>query len=81
MSLFSICKNFYLVLKRRTTKLFEYFNKLSFLGIPIMNVDPFEPLYLDRVSVSKGAGPVTLAGSFYNLTVVGPSNATPTYTE
>lgn len=46
-----------------------------------MNVDPFEPLHLDRVSVSKGSGPVTLAGSFYNLTVMGPSNATPTYTE
>lgn len=46
-----------------------------------MNVDPFEPLYLDRVSVSKGSGPVTLAGSFYDLVVAGPSNATPTYTE
>ncbi|KAF5285653.1 hypothetical protein FQR65_LT13083 [Abscondita terminalis] len=49
-------------------------------GIPEANISPFEPLYLDTVSVSKGAGPITLAGSFINLTVVGPSNATPTFT-
>lgn len=50
------------------------------VGIPEINVDPFEPLPLDSVSVSKGAGPVTLAGSLYDITAVGPSNATPTYT-
>uniref|UniRef100_A0A1Y1KR62 Hemolymph juvenile hormone binding protein n=1 Tax=Photinus pyralis TaxID=7054 RepID=A0A1Y1KR62_PHOPY len=49
-------------------------------GIPQANISPFEPLYLDSVSVSKGSGPITLAGSFINLTVVGPSNATPTFT-
>ncbi|KAK5645852.1 hypothetical protein RI129_004316 [Pyrocoelia pectoralis] len=49
-------------------------------GIPEANISPFEPLYLDSVSVSKGSGPITLTGSFINLTVVGPSNATPTFT-
>lgn len=46
-----------------------------------MNVDPFEPLPLDSVSVTKGIGPVTLTGSLYDMIVVGPSNATATYTE
>jgi len=50
-------------------------------GIPEINVDPFEPLKLDKVSVTKGAGAVILTGSFYNLTVVGPSNSFPTYTD
>ncbi|KAK4879324.1 hypothetical protein RN001_007470 [Aquatica leii] len=57
----------------------EMFPELA-KGIPEVNISPFEPLYLDTVSVSKGAGPITLAGSFINLTVVGPSNATPTFT-
>lgn len=50
-----------------------------FVGIPEVNIDPFEPLYIEKVSVSKGSGPITLAGSFINLTIVGPSNATPTF--
>ncbi|KAJ3654881.1 hypothetical protein Zmor_014034 [Zophobas morio] len=50
-------------------------------GIPEMNVDPFEPLPLDKVTVSKGAGPITLTGGLFNLVVAGPSNSTPTYTE
>ncbi|GJQ84888.1 hypothetical protein Trydic_g504 [Trypoxylus dichotomus] len=50
------------------------------VGIPEINVEGFEPLYLDRMSVSKDAGPVTLSGSFTNITVAGPSNSTPTYT-
>lgn len=56
-------------------------HNLMFLGIPEINVDPFEPLDLDEVSISKGSGPITLAGGLYNLTVHGPSNATPTFTE
>ncbi|KAI4465886.1 hypothetical protein MML48_3g00015609 [Holotrichia oblita] len=50
------------------------------VGIPEINVEGFEPLYLDRMTLSKVAGPVTLTGSFSNITVVGPSNSTPTYT-
>ncbi|KAK9686881.1 hemolymph juvenile hormone binding protein (JHBP) [Popillia japonica] len=50
------------------------------VGIPEINVEGFEPLYLDRMTLSKAAGPVTLTGSFSNITVVGPSNSTPTYT-
>ncbi|XP_025834607.1 uncharacterized protein LOC108734142, partial [Agrilus planipennis] len=50
-------------------------------GIPEVKIQRFEPLHLDRVSVSKGSGPIVLAGSLYNLTVFGPSNATPTYNE
>lgn len=44
-----------------------------------MNIERFEPLLLDKVSISKGTGPVTLAGSLTNLTVKGPSKAVPTY--
>ncbi|RZB45738.1 JHBP domain containing protein, partial [Asbolus verrucosus] len=49
--------------------------------IPEMNVDAFEPLLLDKVSVSKGSGAITLTGGLFNLIVAGPSNSTPTYTE
>lgn len=48
-------------------------------GIPEINVDRFEPLYLPRLSLSKGHGPVTLSGNFYNILAHGPSNATTTY--
>ncbi|KAF5299977.1 hypothetical protein FQA39_LY11350 [Lamprigera yunnana] len=58
---------------------FDMFPELA-KGIPEARISPFEPLYLDTISVSKGSGPITLAGSFINLTVVGPSNATPTFT-
>ncbi|GLV39172.1 uncharacterized protein CBL_06223 [Carabus blaptoides fortunei] len=50
-------------------------------GIPEINVEPFEPLHLDRVAVSKGSGAVTLAGSLSNMTVRGPSKAIPTYSD
>lgn len=58
-----------------------WFSKcLLFSGIPEINVERFEPLLLDKVSISKGTGPVTLAGILTNLTVAGPSKAVPTYT-
>ncbi|XP_044743565.1 protein takeout-like [Chrysoperla carnea] len=50
-------------------------------GIPELDITPYEPLYLKRVSVSKGAGAVTLSGSLYNMTVRGPSQAIPTYSD
>jgi len=51
---------------------------IGFSGIPEINVDPFEPLYLPRLSLSKGHGPVTVSGNFYNILVHGPSNASAT---
>jgi hypothetical protein len=51
---------------------------IDFSGIPEINVDHFEPLYLPRLSLSKGHGPVTVSGNFYNILVHGPSNATAT---
>jgi hypothetical protein len=51
---------------------------IGFSGIPEINVDRFEPLYLPRLSLSKGYGPVTITGNFYNILVHGPSNATAT---
>jgi hypothetical protein len=47
-------------------------------GIPEINVDRFEPLYLAHLSLSKGHGPVTISGSFSNVLAHGPSNATAT---
>jgi hypothetical protein len=47
-------------------------------GIPEINVDRFEPLYLAHLSLSKGHGPVTISGSFSNVLAHGPSNATVT---
>lgn len=45
-------------------------------GIPEMGVQHFEPLLIDAVHVSKGGGSLTLAGSFKNLVIKGPSNTT-----
>jgi hypothetical protein len=47
-------------------------------GIPEINVERFEPLYLAQLSLSKGHGPVTISGSFSNVLAHGPSNATAT---
>ncbi|KDR14108.1 Protein takeout [Zootermopsis nevadensis] len=44
-------------------------------GIPEIHVDRFEPLYLSRLSLSKGHGPVTITGSFYDILAHGPSKA------
>jgi hypothetical protein len=46
-----------------------------------MNIDAFEPLHLDQVTISKGSGAITLTGGLFNLVVYGPSNSTPTFTE
>jgi hypothetical protein len=48
-------------------------------GIPEINVDRFEPLYLSHMTLSKGHGPVTISGSFYNILAHGPSKATATF--
>lgn len=51
------------------------------VGIPELNIERFEPLRLDRVSISKGHGAIILNGSLYDMDIHGPSNTTPTYTE
>ncbi|XP_069682370.1 protein takeout-like [Periplaneta americana] len=48
-------------------------------GIPEINVERFEPLYLPKLGLAKGHGPVTISGSFYNILAHGPSNATATF--
>lgn len=45
-------------------------------GIPEIGVPHFEPLSIDRVSVSRGSGSLNLQGGFTNLVVHGPSNTT-----
>ncbi|CAG9771957.1 unnamed protein product [Ceutorhynchus assimilis] len=50
-------------------------------GIPEINVEHFEPLSLESVSISKGMGPIVLAGSLFDLLVAGPSNSTPVDSE
>ncbi|XP_044752564.1 protein takeout-like [Coccinella septempunctata] len=50
-------------------------------GIPELNIERFEPLRLDKVSISKGHGPIILTGSLFDMEIRGPSNSTPTYTE
>ncbi|PSN37328.1 hypothetical protein C0J52_20878, partial [Blattella germanica] len=46
--------------------------------IPEIHVSRFEPLYINKLSLSKGHGPVTVSGSFYNILAHGPSNASAT---
>jgi hypothetical protein len=62
----------------RINKMNNFSGCIGFSGIPEINVDRFEPLYLPRLSLSKGHGPVTLSGNFYNILAHGPSNATAT---
>lgn len=50
-------------------------------GIPEIGTKPFEPMNIDKVSLTKGQGAVTLAGAFTNLIVHGPSNTTALYTK
>lgn len=46
-------------------------------GIPELEVEPFEPLGIPKISVSRNTGNVVqLNGSFNNLKIRGPSNAT-----
>lgn len=46
-------------------------------GIPELAIEPFEPLGIKKISVSRNTGQVVqLNGSFNNLRIRGPSNAT-----
>ncbi|CRK98544.1 CLUMA_CG011895, isoform A [Clunio marinus] len=46
-------------------------------GIPDLGIEPFEPLGIRKISVSRNTGQVVqLNGSFNNLKIRGPSNAT-----
>lgn len=46
-------------------------------GIPELAIEPFEPLGIKKISVSRNTGQVVqLNGSFNNLKIRGPSNAT-----
>jgi Haemolymph juvenile hormone binding protein (JHBP) len=48
-------------------------------GIPSLAILPFEPLGIPKITVSRNTGEVVrLNGSFNNLKVRGPSNATVT---
>lgn len=48
-------------------------------GIPSLSILPFEPLGIPKISVSRNTGEVVrLNGSFNNLKIRGPSNATVT---
>jgi len=64
-------------LKNTFQNMFPYMAK----GIPEVSVPRFEPLYIERIGLRKGHGPVTLAGNFNNLLAHGPSNTTATYVD
>jgi len=53
----------------------------SGLGIPEIGTRPFEPMDIEKVSLTKGQGAITLSGAFTNLIVHGPSNTTALYTK
>ncbi|KAL4120367.1 hypothetical protein QTP88_013074 [Uroleucon formosanum] len=50
-------------------------------GIPEIGTRPFEPMDIEKVSLTKGQGAITLSGAFTNLIVHGPSNTTALYTK
>ncbi|KAK9503717.1 hypothetical protein O3M35_010219 [Rhynocoris fuscipes] len=45
-------------------------------GIPEVNIPKFEPLFIEKVGITKGHGAVTLSGNFNSLYAHGPSNTT-----
>ncbi|RZF34435.1 hypothetical protein LSTR_LSTR012186 [Laodelphax striatellus] len=45
-------------------------------GIPEVGIPRFEPLYIEKIGISKGHGAVTLVGNFNHLYAHGPSNTT-----
>ncbi|XP_055546226.1 protein takeout-like [Wyeomyia smithii] len=45
-------------------------------GIPEIGVQPFDPLRIESVQVSRGTGALSLSGGFKKLNVKGPSNTT-----
>ncbi|KAF6204253.1 hypothetical protein GE061_002593 [Apolygus lucorum] len=49
-------------------------------GIPEVGIPRFEPLFIEKIGITKGHGAVTLAGNFNNLYAHGPSNTTTIYT-
>ncbi|BES97647.1 Haemolymph juvenile hormone Hypothetical protein protein (JHBP) [Nesidiocoris tenuis] len=49
-------------------------------GIPEVNIPRFEPLFIEKIGITKGHGAVTLAGNFNHLYAHGPSNTTTIYT-
>lgn len=57
--------------------MFEEIFPLIARGIPELAIEPFEPLGIKKISVSRNTGQVVqLNGSFNNLRIRGPSNAT-----
>lgn len=54
----------------------NYRSYILCIGIPEIGVPHFEPLHIDKVSVSRGSGNLNLQGGFHNLIVHGPSNTT-----
>uniref|UniRef100_A0AAG5CXW9 Haemolymph juvenile hormone binding protein n=1 Tax=Anopheles atroparvus TaxID=41427 RepID=A0AAG5CXW9_ANOAO len=45
-------------------------------GIPEIGVQPFDPLRIESIQVSRGSGGLTLSGGFKKLSIKGPSNTT-----
>lgn len=44
-------------------------------GIPEIEIDKFEPLFIKTIGVSKGQGAVSITGAMDDLFVYGPSNS------
>lgn len=62
---------------------FDYSSSRKFdfySGIPEVNIPRFEPLFIEKIGITKGHGAVTLAGNFNHLYAHGPSNTTTIYT-
>lgn len=68
-----------LLLSTNVILIFLFFSSTS-IGIPEIGTQPMEPLHIEKVSIAKGQGGVTLQGSFKDLIVHGPSNTTALYT-
>ncbi|XP_053672331.1 uncharacterized protein LOC128722676 [Anopheles nili] len=57
-------------------KLFEGTFPYIAKGIPEIGVQPFDPLRIESIQVSRGSGGLTLSGGFKKLSIKGPSNTT-----
>ncbi|XP_063224886.1 protein takeout-like [Bacillus rossius redtenbacheri] len=60
-------------------RLFQHMFPALAAGIPEIGVQPFEPLYIEQLGLTKGQGAITISGSFRDILAHGPSNATTTY--
>ncbi|XP_047108334.1 protein takeout-like [Schistocerca piceifrons] len=60
-------------------ELFQHMFPYLAKGIPEIGVAPYEPLRIPRLALSKGQGAVLISGSFSDIVVRGPSNATTTF--